>query len=108
MPTDDAEWSAFLQAAFLTVLEAAAEGLIVFDGEARCTMIGRRAGELFGVEPAGHVGKKRSDVVAALARACDDPDVFLSAVAAHAPLGVPQSMADVDVARPRPRTVLCK
>jgi diguanylate cyclase (GGDEF)-like protein len=108
MPDDDPEWSAFLQAAFLTVLEAADEGLIVFDGDGRCTMIGRRAGELFGVEPAAHVGKKRSDVLDAFARSCEEPDVFLEAVAADAPLGVPASMADVDVARPRPRTVLCK
>jgi diguanylate cyclase (GGDEF)-like protein len=108
MATDDAEWSAFLQAAFLTVLEAADEGLIVFDGEGRCTMIGRRAGELFGVEPAAHVGKMRLDVLDAFARACEEPEVFLAAVAADAPLGVPASMADVDVARPRPRTVLCK
>lgn len=108
MPADDAEWSAFLQAAFLTVLEAADEGLIVFDGEGRCTMIGRRAGELFGVEPAAHVGKKRSEVLEVFSRSCEEPEVFLQAVAADAPLGVPSSMADVDVSRPRPRTVLCK
>jgi diguanylate cyclase (GGDEF)-like protein/PAS domain S-box-containing protein len=108
MGADDAEWSAFLQAAFLTVLESADEGLIVFDGDGRCTMIGRRAGELFGLEPAAHVGKKRQEVLEAFARACEEPEVFLQAVAAEAPLGVPPSMADVDVARPRPRTVLCK
>ncbi len=108
MAADDAEWSAFLQAAFLTVLEAADEGLIVFDGEGRCTMIGRRAGELFGVEPAAHVGKKRAEVLEAFSRSCEEPEVFLQAVAADAPLGVPSSMADVDVSRPRPRTVLCK
>src|ERR1700722_3578178 len=108
MPAEDPEWSAFLQAAFLTVLEAADEGLIVFDGEGRCTMIGRRAGELFGVEPAAHVGKPRPQVLDVFARACEEPEVFLQAVAADAPLGVPSSMADVDVSRPRPRTVLCK
>jgi diguanylate cyclase (GGDEF)-like protein len=108
MAGDDPEWSHFLQAAFLAVLEAADEGLIVFDGEGRCRMIGRRAGEMFGVEPAAHVGKLRGEVLEAFSRACEEPETFLHAVAADAPLGVPTSMADVDVRRPRPRTVLCK
>jgi diguanylate cyclase (GGDEF)-like protein len=108
MPADDPEWSSFLQAAFLAVLEAADEGLIVFDGDGQCRMIGRRAGELFGVEPAAHVGRPRGEVLEAFAKACEEPETFLQAVAAEAPLGVPTSMADVDVRRPRPRTVLCK
>jgi diguanylate cyclase (GGDEF)-like protein len=108
MAGDDPEWGSYLQAAFLAVLEAADEGLIVFDGEGRCRMIGRRAGELFGVEPAAHVGKSRAEVLEAFAKACEEPDAFLQAVAADAPLGVPKLFADVDVRRPRPRTVLCK
>jgi len=108
MAGDDPEWSAFLQSAFLAVLEAADEGLVVFDGDGRCTMIGRRAGELFGVEPVAHVGKSRTEVLEVFSRACEDPDTFMQAVAADAPFGVPTSMADVDVARPRTRTVLCK
>lgn len=108
MPGEDPEWSNFLQAAFLTVLEAADEGLIVFDGDGRCRMIGRRAGELFGVEPAAHVGKTRQEVLVAFAKACEEPDGFLQAAAAEAPLGVPASAADVDVRKPRPRTVLVK
>ncbi|HEY1694294.1 MAG TPA: sensor domain-containing diguanylate cyclase [Polyangiaceae bacterium] len=108
MPGEDPQWSAFLQAAFMTVLEAADEGLIVFDGDGRCRMIGRRAGELFGVEPSAHVGKSRIEVLDAFASACEEPEGFLAAAAAEAPLGVPMSMADVDVRRPRPRTVLVK
>jgi diguanylate cyclase (GGDEF)-like protein/PAS domain S-box-containing protein len=108
MHAEDPDWGAFLQAAFLAVLEAADEGLIVFDGEGRCRMIGRRAGELFGVEPAAHVGKPRAEVLAAFAKACEEPEAFLQAVGADAPLGVPKAVADVDVRRPRPRTVLCK
>lgn len=108
MHAEDPDWGAFLQAAFLAVLEAADEGLIVFDGDGRCRMIGRRAGELFGVEPAAHVGKSRADVLAAFAKACEEPEAFMQAVGADAPLGVPKAMADVDVRRPRPRTVLCK
>jgi diguanylate cyclase (GGDEF)-like protein/PAS domain S-box-containing protein len=108
MPPDDPDWSSFLQAAFLTVLEAADEGLIVFDGEGRCRMIGRRAGEMFGVEPAAHVGKPRAEVLQAFAAACEEPEAFLHAAAADAPLGVPKVVAEVDVRRPRPRTVQCK
>ena len=108
MPGEDPEWSSFLQAAFLTVLEAADEGLIVFDGEGRCRMIGRRAGELFGVEPAAFVGKMRHEVLEAFAKACEEPDAFMEAAAADGPLGAPKMAADVDVRRPRPRTVLCR
>ncbi|HEY3822743.1 MAG TPA: diguanylate cyclase [Polyangiaceae bacterium] len=108
MPGEDPEWSSFLQGAFLTVLEAADEGLIVFDGDGRCRMIGRRAGELFGVEPAAFVGRLRPEVLEAFARACEEPETFLEAVAADGPLGAPKMAADVDVRRPRPRTVLCR
>jgi diguanylate cyclase (GGDEF)-like protein len=108
MPGEDPEWSSFLQRAFLTVLEAADEGLIVFDGDGRCRMIGRRAGEMFGVEPAAHVGKLRHEVLDAFAKACEEPDAFMEAAAADGPLGAPTMAADVDVRRPRPRTVLCR
>jgi diguanylate cyclase (GGDEF)-like protein len=108
MPAEDPEWGSFLQAAFLAVLEAADEGLIVFDGEGRCRMIGRRAGELFGVEPAAFVGRPRREVLDAFAKACEEPETFLQAAGADAPLGLPTMMADVDVRKPRPRTVLCK
>jgi diguanylate cyclase (GGDEF)-like protein len=108
MPPDDPEWGSFLQAATLAVLEAADEGLIVFDGEERCRMIGRRAGEIFGVEPAVLVGLTRAEVLAALSKACEEPDTFLEVVAASAPLGVPSIAEAVDVCRPLPRTVLCQ
>ena len=106
MPPDDSEWSTFLQTAFLAVLETADEGLIVFDGEGRCRMIGRRAGEMFGVEPAAHVGKTRADVLGEFAKACEEPEAFLHAEAAEVTLDA--SKLIIDVRRPRPRTVLCK
>jgi diguanylate cyclase (GGDEF)-like protein len=108
MPGEDPEWIHFLQSAFLTVLEAADEGFVVFDEDGLCRMIGRRAGELFGVEPAAHVGKDRHDVLEAFARACEKPEAFLHAAAAHGPLDAPRVAADVDVHRPRPRTILCR
>jgi diguanylate cyclase (GGDEF)-like protein len=108
MPGEDPEWATFLQATALTMLESADEGLIVFDGDGRCRMIGRRAGEIFGVEPAAYVGLAREQVLHALSRACEEPDAFLTAVAADAPLGVPGHVEEVDVRRPRPRTIVCK
>jgi diguanylate cyclase (GGDEF)-like protein len=108
MSGEDPEWYGFLQDAFLVVLEASDEGCIVFDGEGNCRMIGRRAGELFGVEPAAYVGRTRAEVVDAFARACEEPDGFLDVAAARGPIGAPTSVAEVDVRRPRPRTVLCK
>jgi diguanylate cyclase (GGDEF)-like protein len=107
MAGEDPEWAAFLQATALAVLESADEGLIVFDADGRCRMIGRRAGEIFGVEPAAHVGLAREQVLHALSRACEEPDAFLTAVAADAPLGVPGRVEEIDVRRPRPRTVVC-
>jgi len=108
MPPDDPEWGSFLQAAMLAVLEAADEGLIVFDGDERCRMIGRYAGEVFGVEPAALVGLTRAEVLAELSKACEEPETFLTVVAAAAPLGVPSVAEAVDIGRPQPRTVLCR
>jgi diguanylate cyclase (GGDEF)-like protein len=108
MPGDDPEWESFLQATALSVLEAADEGLIVFDADGKCRMIGRRAGEIFGVEPATLVGLPREHVLGAFSRACEEPDAFLTAVGADAPLGVPGLVEEIDVRRPRPRTVVCK
>jgi diguanylate cyclase (GGDEF)-like protein len=106
MPREDPEWGGFLQATFLAVLEAADEGLVVFDGEGRCRMIGRRAGEIFGLEPAQFVGRAREQVLAAFANACEEPSAFLEVAAGDAL--APDAIVEVDVIRPRPRTVLCK
>ena len=108
MAKEDPEWGGFLQATFLAVLESADEGLVVFDGDGRCRMIGRRAGEIFGLEPAAYVGRLRDEVLAAFAQACEEPDVLLEIVAPNAALPAPASVVEVDVRRPRPRTVLCK
>jgi diguanylate cyclase (GGDEF)-like protein len=98
--------AAFLRAAMQTMLEASDEGFIVLDGGGRCRMIGRRAGEMFGVEPAAYVAKQGAEVLEAFARACDEPDTFWRAAAA--PLGAPAAATQVDVRRPLARTVLCR
>jgi diguanylate cyclase (GGDEF)-like protein len=107
MPREDPEWGGFLQATFLAVLESADEGLVVFDGDGRCRMIGRRAGEIFGIEPAAFVGRMRDDVLRAFAQACEEPDALFDIVSPDAQLGT-TAVVEVDVRRPRPRTVVCK
>jgi diguanylate cyclase (GGDEF)-like protein len=99
------DWAAFLESAFLSVLETADEGIFVFDADGRCRMIGRRAGELFGIEPAAHVGKPRRDVLRALAQACEEPEAFLATVAGN-DLVDPPVVAEVDIRRPRPRSLV--
>jgi diguanylate cyclase (GGDEF)-like protein len=109
MPAGDPEWSAFLESSFLSVLETADEGLVVFDRDAKCRMIGRRAGEIFGVEPANYVGKARSEVLAAFARACEEPDSFLQTVGAVDPnwlVEPPRVTSDIDLRHPRSRTIV--
>jgi diguanylate cyclase (GGDEF)-like protein len=105
MSSEDSDVS-FLQGALLTMLEASDEGFIVLDEGGRCRMIARRAGEIFGIEPAAYVGKPGVEVLEAFAEACDQPDAFWRAAAA--PLGAPAIAAEVDVRRPLARTVLCR
>ena len=105
MPADEQDL-AFLQAVLLTALECADEGLLVLDAGGRCRMIGRRAGEMFGIDATRYVGKPGVEVLEAFAKACDDPDAFWHAAAA--PLGSPATEAEVEVRHPFPRTVLCR
>jgi diguanylate cyclase (GGDEF)-like protein len=106
MAESDAEWSSLMEASLLALLEAADEGVFVFDRHGRCRMIGRRAGELFGIDPAGYVGKPRTDVLRALARGADDPEVFLQMVGTEDLLEPPRVVAELDVVRPKPRRVV--
>src|SRR4029077_5617267 len=71
-------------------------------------MIGRRAGEIFGVEPAAYVGRMRDEVLGALAQACEEPEALLEVAESLSLPGGPNAMVEVDVRRPRPRTVMCK
>ncbi|MGZ3474538.1 MAG: PAS domain-containing protein, partial [Polyangiales bacterium] len=58
------------------ILEAADEGLVVFDREGRCTLAGRRLGELFGVDVTTLLGGPEADVIELLASACEEPESF--------------------------------
>lgn len=106
MSVDDPEWSPFLESSFLAVLEAADEGIIVFDREGRCRMLGRRTGEIFGVEPAAHVGKTRAQLLKVFSEACEEPDAFLQMVSANDLREPPLLSPEIDLRAPRPRTVL--
>jgi diguanylate cyclase (GGDEF)-like protein len=105
MSSEDSDLS-FLQAALLTMLDASDEGFIVLDGGGRCRMIGRRAGEMFGIEAAAYVGRPGVEVLEAFAKACDEPEAFWRAAAA--PHGAPTTAAEVDVRHPLARTVFCR
>jgi diguanylate cyclase (GGDEF)-like protein len=105
MSSEDSDLS-FLHSLLHTVLEASEDGLIVLDAAGRCRMIGRRAGEMFGVDPVGCIGKPGAEVLEAFADACEEPDAFWRAAAA--PLGAPAPYAEVSVRRPLARTVLCR
>src|SRR5687768_5029103 len=97
MSNDDPDWSTFLESAFLAVLETADEGVIIFDRDGRCRMIGRRAGELFGIEPAAFVGRPRVEVLRALSKACEEPESFLEAVGGNDLMDPPRIAAEIDV-----------
>jgi diguanylate cyclase (GGDEF)-like protein len=103
---NDKDWNALLEASLLAVLEAADEGALVFDPEARCRMIGRRAGELFGFDPAIYVGRGRADVLEGLSKACDEPDAFTETVGPWDLREPARVVAEIEVTRPRARRVV--
>jgi len=103
---DDTEWRALLDGALVAVLEAADEGILVFDRHGKCRMIGRRVADLFGLDPAEHVGKMRGDVLAVLAKACDEPEAFLEAVGGDDLIEPSRIIGEIDLASPRPRKIV--
>ncbi len=103
---DDTEWRALLDGALVAVLEAADEGILVFDRNGKCRMIGRRVADLFGIDPAEHVGKMRADLMAVLARACDEPEAFLEAVGGDDLIEPSRVIGEIDLASPRPRKIV--
>jgi diguanylate cyclase (GGDEF)-like protein len=102
---DDSAWLSLLEAALFGVLEAADEGLVLFDDVGRCRMMGRRVGEMFGVNPEALVGKGRGEVLGALAAACEEPEAFVQAVGASDIHEPPRVLLDIDLRAPRPRMI---
>ncbi len=103
---DEADWLRFVESCLVTMLEASDDGLFVFDAEGICRMIGRKAGDLFDMEPASFVGKSRVDVLNAVAKNADDPVAFLAAVTPNDLLLDAGVRAELDVVRPQPRRIL--
>jgi diguanylate cyclase (GGDEF)-like protein len=103
---NDKDWNALLEGSLLALLEAADEGALVFDRDGRCRMIGRRAGELFGIDPAAFVGKARADVLRGLSTACDEPEAFIETVGPWDLQEPARVIAEMELARPRVRRVV--
>jgi diguanylate cyclase (GGDEF)-like protein len=103
---EDSDWRALLEGALVAVLEAADEGVFVFDRNGKCRMIGRRVADLFGIDPAKLVGKMRGEVLGAISRACDEPTAFLDAVSIDDLIEPARVVGEFDVVQPRPRKVI--
>lgn len=89
------------EVALAAILEVADEGFIVFDADRRCTMAGRRIGEIFGVERATLLGGPERDVLALLASACEEPESFQDVVKDTSVAAV----GEIDLKRPTLRIV---
>jgi diguanylate cyclase (GGDEF)-like protein len=104
---NDKDWNALLEASLLALLEAADEGALVFDREARCRMIGRRIGELFEIDPAAYVGNTRTAVLETLSKAFDEPGSFLETMGPWDLQEPARVVAEMELVRPRIRRVVC-
>lgn len=101
MATDDVKWGTLLESTLLTMLQAAGEGMLVFDASGACRMAGRRTGDLFGIDPAKLVGKVRTEVLVILSEACEEPEGFLSLVGANDLADPPVIVGEIEIRSPR-------
>jgi diguanylate cyclase (GGDEF)-like protein len=102
----DVEWIQLMESSLVTLLEAAEIGVLAFDRRAHCRMIGRRAGELFGIAPASFVGKTQGEVARAMSQCAADPAQFLQTTGALDTALPSRAPAEVELVRPRPRRVV--
>ena len=72
------KWTA--EAALNAMVDALDEGALVFDESLRCRAVGRRVGELFGLDPRSLIGLGRAALVAKLAKAFEHPPAILAAL----------------------------
>jgi diguanylate cyclase (GGDEF)-like protein len=103
---DDSDWRALLEGTLVAVLEAADEGVFVFDRHGKCRMVGRRVADLFGVDPAKLVGRLREEVFGALGRSIEEPDAFLDAVGIDDLIDPARVVGEFDIVHPRPRRIV--
>jgi diguanylate cyclase (GGDEF)-like protein len=65
-----------LEETLTAIFEGADEGFIVFNSERKCSLAGRRLGEIFGVERDALLNGPEPDVLELLASACEEPEAF--------------------------------
>lgn len=90
-------------ATLAAILEIADEGFVVFDRTRRCTLVGRRLAELFGVDRGALAGAPEATVLAQLAGSCVDPVIFAEAMAHAHREG---QALELELERPKLRTVV--
>ncbi len=101
MPNEALPWEKLIESTLLTLLQAAGEGIVVFDASGVCRMVSRKAGDYFGQDPAALVGKVRPEVIVALSHACEEPESFLSMVG-ESDLSEPaQILGELEIRNPR-------
>lgn len=101
MPKEGIPWEKLVETTLLTILQAAGEGILVFDAQGLCRMVGRKAGELFAQDPASLVGKTRAEVITELGNACEEPESFLSMVRDNDLADPPQILGELEIRSPR-------
>jgi diguanylate cyclase (GGDEF)-like protein len=92
--------------ALAALLEALDEGVLAFDAHGVCRAVGRRAGEIFGVDPASLVGLGRDAVLARLAPSVSGDALAALRTGALVALAGERTVVDpIEVERPQPRLV---
>jgi diguanylate cyclase (GGDEF)-like protein len=67
----DHDWTGFLEATLISVLQGAEDGAIILDADGRCQKMGRHMAKVFGVDAAKQLGKTRGELLRSLAEASD-------------------------------------
>jgi len=80
------------------ILDVAEEGILAFGPDGLCTYVGRKLGELFGVDQGALIGAPEKDVLNLLASACEEPPAFLELASAAG--GPAMQTADIELHRP--------
>ncbi|MBI5534237.1 MAG: sensor domain-containing diguanylate cyclase [Deltaproteobacteria bacterium] len=99
--SDAEDWANFEEATLLTILEHSEEGLLVFDSDGICRMVGTKIGKFFGIEPKALVGKPRPEVLVTLGNACEEPNDFMSTAASDDLGDPPRVLGDLEIRIPK-------
>jgi diguanylate cyclase (GGDEF)-like protein/PAS domain S-box-containing protein len=86
------------EATLAAILDSADEGIVAFGADGNCSFVGRRIGELFGVDQGLLVGAPQRDVIELLASACEEPEQLRELATAAA--GPAMQSVDLELHRP--------